>query len=196
MLSGSDENKFLSDLCNRVMRERLAQRPDLIEKLSPKYELGCRRLSPAEGYLEAIQAVNGRCYLGDIRRISEKGIVTDEGEEGFDLIVCATGFNTTFIPPWPLVGRDGRRLDVDWKDKPEAYLSACAAEIPNYFMIGGPNYPAGHGSLPPTYGWVADYILDWVQKIASEDIKYVLKDDSAWLLILNVVLNVDFKGLI
>lgn len=153
------------------MRARLANSPELAEKLIPKYKVGCRRLSPGDGYLEALQADNVKCCFSDIQRITERGIVTEEGEEEFDLIVCATGFDTSFIPPWTHVGRDGHRLDIDWKETPEAYFSMCAAHMPNYFMFTGPNCPIGHGSVPQMIGWSADYMLDWAIKIATEDIK-------------------------
>ncbi|GIK05969.1 hypothetical protein Aspvir_010086 [Aspergillus viridinutans] len=173
MLSGSEENRFLFKLVDSVMRARLSKDPELAEKLIPKYEIGCRRLSPGDGYLEVLQVDNAEICFNSIQRITETGIQTDKGAEEFDLIVCATGFNTSFIPAWELVGRDGRRLDEEWKEKPEAYFSVCAAGIPNYFMFAGPNCPIGHGSVPQMLAWTADYMLDWVQKIASEDIKSV-----------------------
>lgn len=183
MISGSPENKFLYDLVNGVMRTRLAANPHLIDKLIPDYEIGCRRLSPGDGYLEAMQEPNARFCFDPITRITPRGIITKSksasGEEGkeeeeeFDLIVCATGFNTSFIPPWELIGRDGRRLDEEWEDIPQAYFSMCAAGIPNYFIFTGPNSPIGHGSVPGMIGWSGDYMLDWIEKIAKEDIKSV-----------------------
>jgi cation diffusion facilitator CzcD-associated flavoprotein CzcO len=174
MLSGSAENTFLFNLVDRVMRAKLAKSPpELVSKLIPEFEIGCRRLSPGDGYLEAMQEGNARWEFEPIIRVTEKGIVTESGEEEFDLIVTATGFNTTYIPPWELVGRDERRLDVEWREKPEAYFSMCAGGIPNYFFFGGPNAPIGHGSVPAMLAWCADYMLDWVEKIAKEDIKYV-----------------------
>ncbi|KAF4269148.1 hypothetical protein CNMCM8812_001588 [Aspergillus fumigatus] len=134
MLSGSEENRFLFKLVDSVMRARLSKDPELADKLIPKYEIGCRRLSPGDGYLEALQADNAEIRFDSIQRITETGIQTDKGIEEFDLIVCATGFNASFIPAWDLVGRDGRRLDEEWKEKPEAYFSVCAAGIPNYFI--------------------------------------------------------------
>ncbi len=166
------------------MRTRLAANPHLIDKLIPDYEIGCRRLSPGDGYLEAMQEANARFCFDPITRVTPRGIgtkstsdteageeVKEEEEEEFDLIVCATGFNTSFIPPWELVGRDGRRLDEEWKDIPQAYFSLCAAGIPNYFIFTGPNCPIGHGSVPAMIGWTGDYMLDWIEKIAKEDIK-------------------------
>lgn len=153
------------------MKAKMAKRPDLVEKLMPKTKPGCRRLSPGDGYLEALQEDNASVTFSAIKRITKRGIVTDEGEDEFDLIVCATGFDTTFIPNWDFAGRDGHRLDLDWKEIPEAYFSVCAAHIPNYFMFTGPNSPIGHGSVPQMIAWTADYMLNWIEKMAIEDIK-------------------------
>ncbi|KAL3462604.1 hypothetical protein BJX64DRAFT_258672 [Aspergillus heterothallicus] len=182
MLSGSPENKFLFGLVDGVMRARLARNPALIPKLVPEYEIGCRRLSPGDGYLEAMQCENARFEFNPVTRVTERGIVTESGEEEeFDLIVTATGFDTTYIPVWELIGRNGRRLDDDndeWRRKPEAYFSLCAAGVPNYFFFGGPNAPVAHGAVPAMLAWSADYMLDWVEKIAREDIKSVVVKDS------------------
>ncbi|KAJ0415766.1 hypothetical protein BJY00DRAFT_304604 [Aspergillus carlsbadensis] len=185
MISGSEENAFLLNLVDGVMRAKLAKSPpELVSRLMPEHEIGCRRLSPGDGYLEAMQEGNARWEFAPITRITENGIVTaesgqeEEEEEGFDLIVTATGFNTTYIPAWELVGRDGRRLDVEWREKPAAYFSMCTGGIPNYFFFGGPNAPIGHGSVPAMLAWSADYMLDWVEKIAAEDIKSVVVKDS------------------
>ncbi|KAE8405536.1 putative flavin-binding monooxygenase [Aspergillus pseudonomiae] len=178
MISGSEENKALYEVVHGVMRSRLSKSPELLKTLIPAYEVGCRRISPGDGYLEAIQEDNARITLSNINRITPNGIETDEGEEEFDLIVCATGFDYSFIPPWELIGRDGRRLDEEWKDIPEAYFATCAGGVPNYFMFGGPNYPIGHGSLPAALDSSADYMLQWIKKIAVEDIKSVVVKDS------------------
>ncbi|KAE8334229.1 hypothetical protein BDV24DRAFT_173606 [Aspergillus arachidicola] len=178
MISGSEENKALYEWVHEVMRSRLSKKPELIKALIPTYEIGCRRIGPGDGYLEAIQEDNARVTFSKIKRITPNGIETDEGEELFDLIVCATGFNYSFIPPWELIGRDGRRLDEEWKDTPEAYFATCAAGVPNYFMFCGPNYPIGHGSIPAALYFSAGYMLDWIEKIATEDIKSVVVKDS------------------
>lgn len=171
MQSGSELNKFLSNATEGLMRQRLSDNPHLMDKLIPQWEIGCRRLSPGDGYLEAMQQSNAEWCFEGIHEITKTGIRTANGEQEFDLIVCATGFDTTFVPGWELVGRNGRRLDVEWKDRPEAYFSMCTAAAPNYFMFGGPNCPVGHGSLPQMLSWSADYMLKWAKKMACEDIK-------------------------
>lgn len=183
MLYDSPGNIFITNLVNTTMEARLSSRPELIDNLLPNYPVGCRRLSPGNGYLEALQEDNTRPCLSDIKRITKTGIVTNEGEEEFDLIVCATGFDNTFTPRWDLQGRDGRRLDVDWAETPKGYLAICAAHMPNYFMFTGPNSPIGHGSVPQMLDWSAEYMHQWIKKIAREDIKYVRTLSSTqWLL--------------
>jgi hypothetical protein len=73
----------------------LRNRPDLIKALVPNFAVGCRRLTPAPGFLEALLEPNVETVLDSIERFSEDGIVTADGREHkFDVIICATG---TFI---------------------------------------------------------------------------------------------------
>ncbi|RAH48748.1 flavin-containing monooxygenase [Aspergillus brunneoviolaceus CBS 621.78] len=178
MLAGTEPNESLKKIVESIMRQRLGNNPELIDKLIPKTSIGCRRLSPGDGYLEAMQQPNAAWNFDVIQSVTETGIQTTEGKEEFDLIVCATGFNTSFIPTWKLVGRGGRQLSEEWKDTPEAYFSACAAGMPNYFIFAGPNCCIGHGSVPQMLAWTADYILQWIQKIAREDLHSIVVKDS------------------
>lgn len=161
------------------MTERLNNNTELIEKLVPDWKVGCRRLTPGDGYLEAIQEPNTRCDSDPIIRITENGIETSKGLEEFDIIVAATGFDVSFKPHWKLVGANGKSLEKDWGDNPEAYFGICAPDVPNYFIFNGPNCPVGHGSLLAVMEWTAQYILKWVKKIATEDIRYLALRNSS-----------------
>ena len=152
------------------MLDRLNGRTDLIEKLVPEWKVGCRRLTPGDGYLEALQEPNTRGDFDPIIRITEKGIETSNGVEEFDIVVAATGFDVSFKPSFELVGANGKRLDQEWADNPEAYFGTCAPYMPNYFIFNGPNCPVGHGSLLSVMEWTAQYMLKWAKKIATEDI--------------------------
>lgn len=37
----------------------------------------------------------------------------------------------------------------------------------------GPNCLGGHGSLVESLNWTGDYFIEWIKKMATEDIKYV-----------------------
>jgi cation diffusion facilitator CzcD-associated flavoprotein CzcO len=49
-----------------------------------------------------------------------------------DAIICATGFDTSYKPSFPLVGFEKDLRDL-WKHEPTSYFSIAAAGIPNYF---------------------------------------------------------------
>lgn len=154
-----------------MMHARLNHDPELIKRFVPEWKVGCRRLTPGDGYLEALQEKNATSDWDPILRIVEKGIETSKGVEEFDLIVCATGFDVSFRPHWHAVGRNGKSLEKDWAENPEAYMGICAEDMPNYFTFNGPNSPVGHGSLLSVMGWTAEYILKWCKKIATEGIR-------------------------
>jgi cation diffusion facilitator CzcD-associated flavoprotein CzcO len=106
-----------------------------------------------------------------ILEITEKGIRIESGEDEFDIILCATGFDTSFIPPFKLVGRDDTSLEKKWARDPYAFFSVQVDGMPNYFMLNGPNCVISHGSVLTQIAFTCDYILRWVKKIATEDIK-------------------------
>lgn len=153
------------------MAERLKGLPDIAEKLIPSFSPGCRRLTPGDGYIEAFRNDNCSMCWDRIERITPNGIKAAGKEEHFDIIICASGFDTNFIPPWKLVGRNGSTLTERWKESPEAFFSVQVDGMPNYFLINGPNCLIAHGPMPTAISWACDYILKLVKKIATEDIK-------------------------
>ncbi|KAK4868954.1 hypothetical protein LT330_006563 [Penicillium expansum] len=123
------------------MQERLGKDQELCDKLVPHYELGCRRATPGDGYLEALREKNARVNVNTIVQITESGIQTTHEHTKFDIIVCATGFDGSFRPSWTVQGRNGHQLNLAWSDSPEAYFGIAAANTPNYFIFNGPNSP-------------------------------------------------------
>ncbi|KAH0837416.1 hypothetical protein AYO21_12005 [Fonsecaea monophora] len=173
MKTGHPFQQGLEAACKAQMSAILKDHPEMADKLIPSFHPGCRRLTPGDGYLEALQQPNASINWGPITRITAKGIETAEGEEEFDMIVCATGFDTSFIPSWKLVGLNGATLDERWKTDPEAFFAVQVDTMPNYYMFNGPNCPISHGSVLTEISWTCDYILRWAEKIATQDIKSI-----------------------
>ncbi|EXK86391.1 hypothetical protein FOQG_09663 [Fusarium oxysporum f. sp. raphani 54005] len=161
----------LAEACRSTMAIRLEGLPDMAEKLIPDFSPGCRRLTPGDGYIEAFRNDNCTMCWDGIEKVTPNGIQAAGKEEEFDMIVCASGFDTNFIPPWKLVGRNGATLTDRWRDSPEAFLSAQVDGMPNYFLINGPNCLIAHGPMPTAISWTCDYILRFVMKMSREDIK-------------------------
>lgn len=116
--------------------------------LIPPWAVGCRRITPGTGYLETLASEQVEVVFGEIQRISERGCISANGEEhSVDVLICATGFDTTFKPRFPIVGSSGRSLSDVWAKEPKAYLGIAVPDFPNYFMFAGPNSPVGNGPL-------------------------------------------------
>jgi cation diffusion facilitator CzcD-associated flavoprotein CzcO len=116
------------------MRACLGGDEKLCKALIPTYPLGCRRMTPAPGYLEALRAPNSHVITEGIARIVEDGIQLESGEIiKLDAIICATGFDTSFTPRFPLFGRNGNIQDKFRAEVPKSYMSCALSEVPNYF---------------------------------------------------------------
>ena len=158
----------------QLMLKGLGGNEELAKQLIPPWHVGCRRLTPGDGYLEALTAENVSVTMSPIRRFTQTGIETvDNKHYNLDAIICATGFDVSFHPNWKLIGRDGVDLAELWETDPEGYFGVAAHGFPNYFIFNGPNAPVGHGSLLACMEWSADYILKWAKKIQTEDIHSV-----------------------
>ncbi|RBR16972.1 hypothetical protein FVER53590_05733 [Fusarium verticillioides] len=151
------EQKQAFQFFKAKMEEALNHDPVLCAKLIPTFQVGCRRLSPDEA----------------IQEIVETGIRSLTKTEEFDIIVCATGFDVSFIPGWKVVGQNGISLAEQWKDAPEAYFGVFAANMPNFLTVNGPNTPLAHESLLAVMSFTVDYIARWIRKISTQNIKSV-----------------------
>ncbi|KAF2706653.1 FAD/NAD(P)-binding domain-containing protein [Pleomassaria siparia CBS 279.74] len=176
--SGAQRAAFKST--SEMMLQRLGGDKHLAGKLTPDWEVGCRRVTPGPGYLEAFTQSNVSLVTDAISHIDSTGLVTKDGtHHDLDVIVCATGFDVSHRPPFPLIGLNGIDLADQWKDEPLSYLSLAAPNFPNMFFFSGPNAPVGHGSLMAGLGWSSAYMCDWLTKISTEDIRHVTPTQEA-----------------
>jgi cation diffusion facilitator CzcD-associated flavoprotein CzcO len=106
----------------------------LIEALVPNFPYGCRRITPAVGYLESLAKGNVQVITDGIAQIQPDGLTTVTGEHTkVDAIICATGFDLSFAPRFPIIGRDGNLQDIWKKNLPRAYMSCAVEDMPNFF---------------------------------------------------------------
>ncbi|EXJ67978.1 uncharacterized protein A1O5_08592 [Cladophialophora psammophila CBS 110553] len=168
---GTPEHEFFQAQSRQIMVSRMEGNKDMQEKLIPTWAFGCRRLSPGDGYLEALQKPNVNAIFNSATAITADGVVDSDGaEHKVDAIICATGFDTSWAKKWPVKGRNGALLKEQWSEDPQSYLSVCAKNFPNLFFILGPNAPVGNGSLIPSMEWAGMYAVNWIRKIAREQI--------------------------
>ncbi|KAJ5303741.1 hypothetical protein N7476_010540 [Penicillium atrosanguineum] len=162
--------------CETAMREILGTTDKgrtVLEKLLPDFPVGCRRLTPGLGFLEAFTKDNTHLEWKNIREITKRGILTSDGRHlDFDAICCATGFDNSFQPQFPVTGRNGFDLAKKWKEEgPEAYFGVTLAGMPNYFSFVGPNSPVSNGSLVQAIQGTAIYIAKCLKKMQTQSIR-------------------------
>lgn len=75
------------------METKLDHREDLTDNLIPKdFNIGCRRPTPGNGFLEALTNAKTDVHFGEIEKITEDGFVSKDGtSHDVDTIICATG---------------------------------------------------------------------------------------------------------
>lgn len=175
----SQAQKAAVKATSQMMLDRLGGDRDLAARLIPDWEVGCRRATPGPGYLEAFTQSNVSLITEHISHIDATGIVTKDGtHHEVDVIVCATGFDVSHRPSFPIVGLNRTDLAEYWREEPLAYLSLACPHMPNFFLFSGPNAPVGHGSLMAVLSWIAQYVGQWIHKISREDIKFVSPDPA------------------
>ena len=83
--------------------------------------------------MEAIQKQSVNIHFKHVERITEKGVVGgDDIERNVDTIICAIGFDVTYKPQFPMVGKNGINLYDKWKDMPKRYLGLGVPDMPNF----------------------------------------------------------------
>ncbi|KAI1368655.1 hypothetical protein F5Y08DRAFT_335549 [Xylaria arbuscula] len=180
LLNGGPVQQFATSKVIEWMTMCLGGDEQLCKALIPTYPLGCRRMTPAPGYLEALRSPNTVLITEPIASIVKEGIRLQSGEIiELDAIICATGFDTSFTPRFPLVGRHGNVQDIFREEVPRSYMSCALSGVPNYFTVMGPNAPIGHGSVFTLTEHIARYITRAIQKCQVEGIKAMCPSDAA-----------------
>jgi cation diffusion facilitator CzcD-associated flavoprotein CzcO len=157
--------KVSRDLVAEIMSEQLGHDPRLTKQMIPDFALGCRRMTPWSSYLQSLRAPNVEVVTESVTKLTEDGIVDESDHEyKVDVVVFATGFDTSFTPHFEVIGRNGANLREQFGDFPKGYLGITAPNFPNLFrespipatalskahpalVLVGPNSPASR-NLP------------------------------------------------
>ncbi|GAB7362867.1 hypothetical protein MBLNU230_g3169t1 [Neophaeotheca triangularis] len=179
IIKGSQEAQTAREFSHKQMAEALNHDSRLCDKIIPKtFNPGCRRPTPAPGYLQALVAPNTTIFTDPINRITPAGFLDHEGtEHPVDAIICATGFDTTWQPRFPFLNGASTDLRDFWSSPDHSttnvtsYLSIGIPTFPNHFSFCGPYGPLGHGSFMPLIEQWTRYMLSAICKCQEENIK-------------------------
>ncbi|OQU95919.1 hypothetical protein CLAIMM_02074 [Cladophialophora immunda] len=146
-----------------MMRAQLDGNSALTERLIPDFPLGCRRMTPGPGYLRSLLQDNVETVQRSVTRLTESGVVDDSGtEHHVDVVICATGFDTSFTPHFQLTGRRGVSIQEQFGDFPVGYLGITVRNFPNFFRKSV-TWVGHHRSLSWDLANRGDSV-DWAQR--------------------------------
>ncbi|MDX5455120.1 MAG: NAD(P)/FAD-dependent oxidoreductase, partial [Rhodococcus sp. (in: high G+C Gram-positive bacteria)] len=138
------------ELAARTHIRRQIADPELRRKVTPDFQIGCKRMLISNNYYPALARPNVDLVTDGIAEVTTDGIVTRDGTtRQVDAIVVATGFHVTDSPTFAgIFGKDGRSLaDVFDATGMQGYKGAAVAGFPNMFFLVGPNTGLGHTSM-------------------------------------------------
>jgi len=157
----------------RKLGQRMARRhlqaqvhdSQLRSRLTPTYEMGCKRILLSDDYYPALQRKNVTVAAA-LDRLTATGVVDVQGDEyDVDVIVWATGFKV-LDPPLAdrITGGTGRTLAQEFaRTGMAAYKGTTVASFPNLYILQGPNTGLGHSSVILMTEAQVDYLVPAVK---------------------------------
>ncbi|MFH5209549.1 flavin-containing monooxygenase [Antrihabitans spumae] len=156
-------------------RESQIDDPELLAKMTPDYQAGCKRGLMASNYYPAVGQPNVHIETSHIEKITPNAVVTDDGvSHPVDVIVYCTGFAATqFLAPMNIHGIGGKSLREVWSDGARAYYGLAVPHFPNMFVMYGPNTNLGSGSIIYMHEQQARYVRQAVEFLKRKKAFYV-----------------------
>jgi cation diffusion facilitator CzcD-associated flavoprotein CzcO len=163
----------------------LVENPETAARLTPRtYPFAAKRLCVDTDFYATFNREN--VTLVDVRanpieRLTQTGIVTQDGEYPLDMLIFATGFDamTGTLAKIDISGRDGRSLRKEWEHGPRTYLGLMVEGFPNLFLIGAPGSPSVMSNVVASNELQVDFISAMLRRMTCQDETLVEADAQA-----------------
>ncbi|KAG0299717.1 hypothetical protein BGZ98_009818 [Dissophora globulifera] len=144
----------------------------LREKLTPKYEMGCRRIVVSSNYFPALVKKNVNVHTRAISGVKgNKLLLADGSVQEVDALILATGFKVQeVVPPKFIIGKGGVDLQERWGKNPSTYYGLTTSDTPNMFFLLGPNTGLGHNSVLFMIETQVDYAIKAISYMMANNL--------------------------
>jgi cation diffusion facilitator CzcD-associated flavoprotein CzcO len=134
--------KNMSKVGEAYLRKQVRD-PQVRDKLTPRYAVGCKRPGFHNTYLSTFNRDNVELVTEPIDKITGSGVATaDGGTRDVDVLILATGFRVMDVddmPTYPLTGPGGLSWSEHWSEhRLQAYEGVSVPAFPNFFSVFGP----------------------------------------------------------
>ena len=158
----------------------------------PSSGIGCRSLTAGPDYLSALSAPNVTVIPHGVTSVTPTGCNdAKRAHHVVDAIICATGFNTSYLPRFPILGLDGLDMGQYWskstdtttatsESEPRSYLGIAADGFPDFFTLLGPYSPIANGPTIPGLEAQVDHVLKLIDRYqCQKNIRYLVPKREA-----------------
>ncbi|MDE8350335.1 MAG: NAD(P)/FAD-dependent oxidoreductase [Acidocella sp.] len=159
--------KLAGHMAGKHMRQQVSDAA-LLRKLTPDYQIGCKRVMISNDYYPALARPNVALITDGIAEVRAHSIVDAKGGEWpVDAMILGTGFEvTSAYKHWKITGAGGQALGALWdKTGMRAFKGVAVAGFPNFFMLLGPHTALGHNSVVIMIEAQVQYIVDALTRL-------------------------------
>src|SRR5689334_8405532 len=134
--------KNMSQIGKSYLRKQVHD-PEVRDKLTPRYAVGCKRPGFHNTYLSTVNRDNVELVTEPIDKITGSGVATNGGEtRDVDVLILATGFKVMDVgdnPTYPVTGAGGRSWSEHFSEQRlQSYEGVAVPGFPNFFTVFGP----------------------------------------------------------
>lgn len=149
--------------------------PELRERLTPSYEIGCKRVLLSDDYYPAFSLARVSLLDSELAAVAPGRVIAADGRSrDADVLVLATGFHSSRQPyALRVIGERGLSLDEEWRNGMYAHNSVSVPGFPNMFVMNGPNSGLGHNSAIVMIETQIRYICQALSYMSHSDVRTI-----------------------
>lgn len=177
MLFDEKANKEAYNFWRKQVHKRVKnpEKQELLAPEVPPHPWGTKRPSLEQRFYEVVDQDHVKIIdvnKHPVTEVTEKGIKTDLGEEEFDVIILATGFDsvTGSLAQLNIQGINGGTIADHWKDGTKTSMGIAMPEFPNMFFLYGPQAPTAFSNGPSCTQFQAEFLEKFFKQAKEEKI--------------------------
>ncbi|CAK9437314.1 uncharacterized protein LODBEIA_P16920 [Lodderomyces beijingensis] len=190
------EGKFLQFkgdgyIANWIRRVRAHSSTEYVKKHAPKkyheqiipdWTIGCKRMIFDYNYIPSLHDPRIDLRSERIKKVVPEGVILENDELiPCDIIVACTGYDLEKSLQLPVMTSSGASMNEIWsREGPTAYRTIMVKEVPNFFLMSGPNAGTGHSSVVMSIENAIDFYLKVAKPILQGKEKSVVVKTQAY----------------